>query len=342
VKLQNSAAIDAYVGALKPGDTVLLGTIVDGGQGLATGNNGRYLGVLRTSKFADKIQVQRREKLIQALLSKKDNRLGDTEESIGRNFDSLSEDQVFDLMENIKEQYGRDVFGKGFIYRIVYPESIHSVSDMSDSDKKDGLTSSNAFVPYDKGDRDGNSWVLPTPFYIEWSKDKVSELKQSSGKKHSGAAVIRNPQFYFLPGVCWILTLNESSEYLKARLREPGVFDVNAMSIFLENDLITEKFLVCLLNSYFVFKYQKTFINSTSAFQINDARQLPIVIPNDVQLRRFEEIFDRAEALKLQQYANPANTNEADAKLALLQQDLDQSILELYGVEDSPEFQPKQ
>jgi restriction endonuclease S subunit len=129
---------------------------------------------------------------------------------------------------------------------------------------------------------------------------------------------------------------------LKARLREPGVFDVNAMSIFLENDLITEKFLVCLLNSYFVFKYQKTFINSTSAFQINDARQLPIVIPNDVQLRRFEEIFDRAEALKLQQYANPANTNEADAKLALLQQDLDQSILELYGVEDSPEFQPKQ
>jgi hypothetical protein len=211
VKLQNSAAIDAYVGALKPGDTVLLGTIVDGGQGLATGNNGRYLGVLRTSKFADKIQVQRREKLIQALLSKKDNRLGDTEESIGRNFDSLSEDQVFDLMENIKEQYGRDVFGKGFIYRIVYPESIHSVSDMSDSDKKDGLTSSNAFVPYDKGDRDGNSWVLPTPFYIEWSKDKVSELKQSSGKKHSGAAVIRNPQFYFLPGVCWIQRVLEGS-----------------------------------------------------------------------------------------------------------------------------------
>jgi hypothetical protein len=216
------------------------------------------------------------------------------------------------------------------------------VASLSAEEMKNGISAKSAFVPYDKGDRDGNKWILPTPFYIEWNYKNVSELKANSGKKGHGGSRLQNQQFYFKPGVCWILTLNESSEYLKARLREPGVFDVNAMSVFLENDLFSEKFLVCLLNSYFVFKYKKTFINSTSAFQINDARQLPIVIPTKNQLFHFETLFDRAAALKLTQYAKNSNPSEANSELAKVQIDIDLAVLDLYGVDDSPELHPSQ
>ena len=61
---------------------------------------------------------------------------------------------------------------------------------------------------------------------------------------------------------------------------------------------ITTKFLVSLFNSYLIFLYKRVFINSTAAFQINDARLLPIVIPTSEQLKDFEKVFDTALVLK--------------------------------------------
>jgi putative alpha-1,2-mannosidase len=42
------------------------------------------------------------------------------------------------------------------------------------------------YVPYDKGDKDGNRWYLETPFAIAWSKENVRFLKTNSGKKGEG------------------------------------------------------------------------------------------------------------------------------------------------------------
>ena len=66
----------------------------------------------------------------------------------------------------------------------------------------------------------------------------------------------------------------------------------------LDDSLISTKFLVTLFNSYFIFLFKRVFINSSSAFQINDARLLPIIIPNKQQLKFFEKIFDKALYLK--------------------------------------------
>lgn len=334
-KVQNAERIRDYTASLKPGDIALLGTLVDGGEGMTTGNNGRYLGVLATSKQAEKIRLQRTAKIVEFLLKKQITKLGDSEASITASLRNLEEEEIFELVEGLKGEYGRDIFGKGFIYRIVDPSKVLDVSELDQESTEQGVIGPKYFVPYDKGDREGNSWFLPTPFYMDWSRERVAELKGSD------ASYIRNSQFYFKPGVCWIFTLNESSEYLKARLREAGVFDVNAKSVFVENELISEKFLVALLNSFFVYKYKKTFINNTSAFQINDARQLPIVIPDKQQLTEFENIYDRAASLKLQQYENPNSTAELAKELAELQVELDQAVLALYGVPDSEELRPK-
>ena len=329
-KALNAEKLSLYTSELKPGDVALLGTLADGGDGLTTGNNGRYIGVLATSNQGQRVKHQRAKKLAEFLLSEGINSLGKSEPEINSELEKMSEAEVFKFVEELKDQHGRDILGKGFVYRIVDPNSVADVSEMSDTSREVGIDGSRFFVPYDKGDRDGNSWFLPTPFFIDWGRESVKHLKESP------ASYVRNSKFYFKPGVCWIFTLNETSEYLKARLREAGVFDVNAKSLFVEeSDLISEKFLVCLLNSYFVFIYKKTFINNTSAFQINDARQLPVVIPTKEQLAKFEMLFDKASEIKFRQYEGNSATQDILADLDKLQDEVNEEVLLLYGLEHS-------
>ena len=55
--------------------------------------------------------------------------------------------------------------------------------------------------------------------------------------------------------------------------------DVLSMALYTKAENISEKYLICLINSKLISLYVCNFINNTSHFQINDARQLPIVIP---------------------------------------------------------------
>ena len=112
----------------------------------------------------------------------------------------------------------------------------------------------------------------------------VRFLKTNSGKKGEGMPVVRNPQFYFREGFCWI---DVNSTYLKARIKANGVFDVLSMSLFTMTPPLPDWYFVALINSEFISLYVDNFINNTSHFQINDARQLPIIIP---QKETFESL----------------------------------------------------
>lgn len=94
--------------------------------------------------------------------------------------------------------------------------------------------------------------------------------------------VVRNPQFYFREGFCWI---DVNSTYLKDRIKGVGVFDVLSMSLFTQTQ-IPDSHFVAIINSELISLYVDNFINNTSHFQINDARQLPIVFPSDETLTK--------------------------------------------------------
>ena len=66
------------------------------------------------------------------------------------------------------------------------------------------------------------------------------------------------------------------------------------------------------------------FINNTSYFQINDARQLPIIIPDKDTLDKFEELFKQAIQIK-KGYSN-------EVKLDNIQQGIDILVNELYSI----------
>lgn len=195
------------------------------------------------------------------------------------------------------------------------------VDSLTDDEKENGIDSSkNYWVPYDKGDKDGNRWYLETPFAIAWSKENVHFLKTNSGKKGAGMPVVRNPQFNFKEGFCWT---DINSTFLKARLKDKGVFDVVSMTLFTRTQL-PDWYYVILINTYFMSLYVDTFINNTSHFQINDARQVPIIIPNDHQLAEFKSLFSMAV-----QYKRDAKQNSS---LSSIETQIDTLVNELYGV----------
>jgi hypothetical protein len=143
--------------------------------------------------------------------------------------------------------------------------------------------------------------------------------------------VFRNPQYYFREGFCWTFILNENSEYQKARIKYPTVNDVNAMALYpVENINISIKYLVCLFNSFFIYSYKHLFVNNTSSFQINDARQIPIIIPKKNQLEEFEFLFDSAYMIKRSEYSNKVSVDEAEIQLNKLQERIDNLVKLLY------------
>lgn len=145
-------------------------------------------------------------------------------------------------------------------------------------------------------------------------------MKTNSGKKGAGMPVVRNPQFNFKEGFCWT---DINSTFLKARLKDKGVFDVVSMTLFTRTQ-IPDWYYVILINTYFMSLYVDTFINNTSHFQINDARQVPIIIPSEAQLRVFKTLFDKATKCKV--------SNVQEDELSAVERHIDVMVNELYGI----------
>lgn len=309
--------IEKYQSKLKPGDFTLLGLITDGGQGLATANNGFFVGVLSGTKEAYKTIENRKIKINEFNKEYKTN----------YSIDDLDEISVRKLFNDIKEEYGRDIFGQGFLYKIIELDELADLNNLSEFEKINGIEGAKSYVPYDKGDKDGNRWHLLTPYYINWSLENVKFLRENSGKKGKGMPVLRNPDFYFREGFCWsdIHTI-----LIKSRLKGVSIHDVKSMSLFPTSKLINSKYLVCIINSTFASEFSFEFLNNTSSLQINDARCLPIIIPNNEQLKTFENIFDKCFDIQNQKFKSKITEEEANKKLDEIQKELDRNVNKLY------------
>ncbi|MDO5760151.1 MAG: hypothetical protein Q4Q06_03920 [Bacteroidota bacterium] len=131
----------------------------------------------------------------------------------------------------------------------------------------------------------------------------------------------------FFEGFCW----TDVSITLKARTKGKGIFDVLSMSLFSKTSL-ADWYYVSLINTVFMSSYVNNFINNTVHFQINDARQLPILIPTQKQLAEFKTIFDQAFKIKKEQFAHRISEEQADKLLKPIQNKLDKMVEELYGI----------
>lgn len=328
----NRGEIAAYVETLVPGEITLLGLITDGGQGLATGDNGRFVGAIEGSRVAERIAETRPQKLMEAVEAHpqiKDDfpvlSHCETWLDYSDQLSAMDELEIRKLFDAIKDAYGRRVFGKGYLYRIVSPDEEHSVESMTADEKKSGINSATeVFVPYDKGDREGNRWYLETPYRLNWSRATVREYQTSTEARWQAY------QFYFQEGFCWsdIHTI-----LIKARLKGKSVHDVKSMTLFNQADEVTfsTEIILAILNSQLMSHLTHEFLNSTSTLQINDARRIPLVVPTESSHRRLKGLVTEAISIKKRQFVETSRKGDLQ-KLTEIENEIESELRPLYGL----------
>ncbi|MCB0479190.1 MAG: N-6 DNA methylase [Crocinitomicaceae bacterium] len=340
----NRKEIENFNSKQLSGGWSIIGLVADGGVGLQTGDNGQLVGYRSTSRFADKCRDARIQKLWKAIqdepkIKRKFDLLSDCNsyEDVKEVLDDLKEVEIWELFGGIKEKFGLRTFGKGFMYRIIPDTMIFDVSTITEKQKLEGIKGKRTFVPYDKGDREGNRWYLETPYLIDWSEDAVDWLKSHSGHSGAGMPVVRNPQFYFRNGFCWTNVLNPNSTYFKCRLKDTTVNDVGSMSLYDESGL-GDKYFVLSLNSYLHFKVLREFFNNTVNIQMNDIRKLPIKIPSEKELKAFNKKFDECLAIKKEYFSGEIDRAEMNAQLRPIEAEIDEMVNKFYGIEAKEEI----
>lgn len=96
------------------------------------------------------------------------------------------------------------------------------------------------------------------------------------------------------------------------------------MSIYGVCESVPEDYIITLINSTLFSYYVDNFVNNTQTFQINDARQLPIIIPTHGQASQMINIVRSAIALKIQ---------NDEHNLNFLQDEVDSLIMNLYNLQ---------
>ena len=334
----NRSDINRFTNNLKVGDWSIIGLITDGGVGLQTGDNGRFVGYKSYTRYADRCKETRVEKLYHLILDKQEIKnkwklLEDieTKQDVEDILNSVTEQEIWKIFDEIKMEYGLRVFGKGYMYRIIPENLVFDTFKISDDEKLNGISGKQFWVPYDKGDREGNRWYLETPYLIDWSSASVDWLKSHSGHKGAGMPVVRNPQFYFRNGFCWSDVLDPSNHYIKCRLKAKTVNDVKSMSLYDESG-IGDKYLVTTVNSFLFNRVLREFLNGTVAIQMNDMRKIPIKIPSDAELNAFKAKFDECLDIQRQYFNGDLEKPEARKLLKPIELEIDEMINKLYGI----------
>ena len=335
----NRVEISKFNSKLSAGNWSIIGLITDGGVGLQTGDNGRFVGYHFSSRFADRCKETRVQKLWNAIetepkIKRKFHLLSDCDnyDEVKEALDNLKEVDIWELFDGIKEVFGLRVFGKGFMYRIIPDSMIYDLKNITDKQKLEGIRGKKTYVPYDKGDKEGNRWYSETPYLIDWSEEAVSVLSTDAAARWQGY------QFFFRNGFCWSDVLNPNSSYVKCRLKGQSVNDVKSMSLYDESGL-GDRYLVLIINSYLNFKVLREFINSTVAIQINDIRKLPIKIPSEKELKAFNKKFDECLAIKREYFSGEIDRSEMNARLRPIETEIDEMVNRLYGIEAKEEIE---
>lgn len=154
-----------------------------------------------------------------------------------------------------------------------------------------GFSGRGIFVPFRKGDPEGNRWMDNEPLFIDWSAPSVDFLSQSPKSRWQGC------EYFLAPGISWTRGANHVA--IKAKIMGNGVFDVNAMKLRpVSEKVIRSEVLLALFNSDVFSFFLKRFLAHTWMAQISDLRMMPLVIPTPAQERRLRELAERAMEAK--------------------------------------------
>ena len=176
-----------------------------------------------------------------------------------------------------------------------------------------GLAGKAIFVPFRKGDPDGSRWLDNEPLFIQWTQDDVIFLFGNSGKSAPNMPVMRNAHLYFTAGVTWSLHANHVA--MKSRFQEPCVYDASGPRLTPLPGIMKPEALMAIFNSDICSFVLKKFVKHNQDIEINDARQIPIVIPSPEQEAELAGLARQCMTLKRAAFANESLGQELVAEV---------------------------
>ena len=267
-------SIKNYSESLWPGTLTFLGLISDGDQGLVTGNNSRYLGIISDE---EKKNHELDSRFVELL-----NHEGNMHITL---HDFLSDRQrYYNIADELKTKKGNpSLFGKFFLYKHVSAAEVCKYEELSNEERKKG-TVGDRWIEYSRGNSEGLRWNVPTTEVINWRSDYLNELKNNTKSRWQGEL------YYPTTGFGWV-------DYFTDRLKGfsvcIGPYSKNVIKMHSFCPLASDKYIIALLNSDFIASFVKGLITITHTLQINDGRLIPIVIPTQQQHENICSVVDR-------------------------------------------------
>lgn len=408
---KNRDRITEYQRTLKPGDVTLVGLIAEGGQGMRTANNGRFLGYREDTRQAQALVVKRaawtKAWLADAAIAPVFRQLL-TAAGGDANHPTENSAAWEVCVEPLRQQFGdtRLGIGKTDLYRIVPSnlvadeddfrfawqqrkpellkrwqthedlrafwhttldldlprkqlEKLHKAKDVSDADFVElcrevqrwaaggadgkrrasreavglrssedytdaedapriatiynGLSGRGRFVPFRKGDPDGNRWQDEEPLFVRWTKEDVDYLSSSRSARWQGT------RYFFTAGLTY--NIHARGVLLKSKLLRDCVFDASASMLCPTARAVPAEHLLALFNSHVVSFYIKKFLNNTW-HEISDLRCIPLVVPTPAQTKRIKNLVQLAFQAKRHDLAGTQPDNELVAAVRPVEADL--------------------
>jgi hypothetical protein len=311
------------------GRLVLLGLVVEGGQGLATADDRRFLAAIEGSAEAERARANRAR--LEALVLERPGpaRLYRERRGAGRS--------VEEALLDVAERYTDRELGwpRSGLVRVAPPDRVRRTR-LSEEEVASGIAEGPSFVPFEKGDDSGEDggarWRRENPLVIDWSPEAVALLRRRARQAASyRKPYFRNEQLWGQGGVTW----NSLARYLRARLVPEGaIFGHMAPTIRPVVDWLSLEALLALLNAPVLDFTVRTLLGSLMHIEIGDVRRLPIPLLSDERAARLHELGGRALAAKeaLDRGERPAEP------LQEIEAELDAYTRSLYGIRRDAEL----
>lgn len=319
-----------FYDALEPGrDWVLLGVVVEGGQGLATADDRRFLAAIDGTPAADAARAMR-QRLEQITMA---------DDAARRRYEQVvrSGSAREDALLVVADEFRPSALGwpRSGLIRVAPPGHVRTTR-LSPNEVEEGILDGPAWVPFEKGDDSGDDggaakWRRDNPLVIDWSRDAVALLQKRARSRDSYRKPYFRNQHLWGRGGC---AFNRVASYLRVRrVPDAGIFGDKAPTVAPTVEWLTVDALLALLNAPVVDFVVRTFLGSRMQIEIGDLRRIPVPVLAGETTEILDGFGRRAVRAKA-----ALDSGEAAESLADLERELDLFTRDLYGIRADAEL----
>ena len=325
-----SARRTGFYDRLQPGrDFVLLGLVIEGGQGLATADDRRFVAAIDGTRDADEAR-KRREKLEELTLA------SDVAGSVYRQLRDGSADVEAALLKVADRFHPQDGLNwpRSGLIRIAPQDGVRRTR-LSEAEIEGGIEQGSTWVPFEKPDDSGPTgaaaWWRENPLVIDWSPEAVELLRTRAASDESYRKPrLQNEHLWGRAGITW----NSVASYLRVRLvPDGGIFGHMCPVVRPTVEWLPVHGLLALLNAGALDFILRTFLGSRMHVEIGDMRRLPIPVLTPGQGEHLEDFGLRAVAAM-----RDARGTQPGKSLEMIERELEIYVSELYGFPANADF----